>query len=139
MNRVIFSSLSDHWPTPEHVKNGLIEEFDLNFDPCPLRSDFDGAKAEWGERVFLNPPYSKIGDFLRHGLYMLAEGRCELLVCLLPARTDTKWFHDYCLKADEIRFIKGRLKFGGAKHNAPFPSVIVIFRSWQLDKLPVAA
>ena len=139
MNRVIFSSQSDHWPTPEHVKNGLFKEFDLNFDPCPLQSDFDGTKAEWSGRVFLNPPYSKIPDFLRHGLYQLAAGRCELLVCLLPARTDTKWFHEYCMKADEIRFIKGRLKFGGSKNSAPFPSMLVIFKQWQLEQEALTA
>ena len=99
-----------------------------------MMSQADGSKEKWHGRVFCNPPYSKIPEFMRRGLYHLAEQDCRLIVFLVPARTDTAWFHDYCLKASEIRFVRGRLKFGGAKYNAPFPSMVVVFKEWKLDK-----
>ena len=83
-------------------------------------------KVKWIGRVFCNPPYSRIVEFLRKGLYHLASGDCELLVYLIPARTDTAWFHDYCQKG-EVRFLRGRLKFGGSKNSAPFPSMVVTY------------
>lgn len=132
MNRVLFSSVSDHWSTPSAVYDGLNAEFDFTFDPCPLLSAQDGLKIAWHGRVFCNPPYSKIADFIRRGLFALWKGECELLVFLLPARTDTAWFHDYVLGKAEIRFIRGRLKFGGAMNNAPFPSMICIWREWAI-------
>ena len=135
MNRVLFSSASDHWATPTHVRTALDKEFDLDFDPCPLQSIDDGLQIVWQGRVFCNPPYSKITKFIRIGLYYLAAGKIELLVFLLPTRTDTAWFHDYCMKAREIRFLRERLKFGNAKHNAPFPSMIVVFDHWEMKPL----
>lgn len=81
-----------------------------------------------GYRVFCNPPYSRIADWVQKAYYESLKP--DTLVCLLiPARTDTKYFHDYILHRSEIRFVKGRLKFSGARYNAPFPSMIVIFRS----------
>ena len=132
MNRVVFSSASDHWETPTGVFNALKSEFAITFDPCPLKSPIDGLKLLWIGSVFCNPPYSKIAEFLRKGLYHLAVHDCESIVYLLPARTDTAWFHDYCIKAVEIRFLRGRLKFGGAKNDAPFPSMVVIFKEWVI-------
>ena len=132
LSRVVFSSLSDHWSTPDSIYAELNKEFGFTFDPCPFMSTVDGSKIAWSGRVFCNPPYSSIPEFIRRGLLSLSERTCELLVFLLPARTDTAWFHDYCLKADEIRFVRGRLKFGGAKYNAPFPSMIIVFRQWAL-------
>jgi hypothetical protein len=139
LNRVIFSSQSDHWYTPESVYKALDDEFNFTFDPCPLHSTEDGSRISWSGRVYCNPPYSNIDEFLKRGLYHLANGDCELLVYLIPSRTDTKWFHEYCLKAEEIRFIKGRLKFGGSKNSAPFPSMLVIFKSWQLEQEALTA
>lgn len=135
MNRVLFSSQSDHWSTPHAVFEGLTSEFNFDFDPCPLAADVDGRKIAWSGRVFCNPPYSRIGEFIRRGLHYLTQGQCEVLVFLLPSRTDTGWFHDFCLKADEIRFIRGRLKFGKAKNNAPFPSMIVVFKTWTAEAI----
>lgn len=135
MNRVLFSSQSDHWSSPVVIHSGLTNEFDLNFDPNPLLSKEDGRKVKWMGRVYCNPPYSRIGEFIRKGLFHLASKDCSILVYLLPARTDTAWFHDFCLHADEVRFIRGRLKFGNAKNSAPFPSMIVIFKKWELEKL----
>lgn len=132
MNRdALFSSKSDHWSTPAETYNALNVEFGFTFDPCPLLSQDDGRKIKWTGRVFCNPPYSQIMEFLKKGLFHLATGDCEVLVYLIPARTDTIWFHDYCLHG-EIRFLKGRLKFGGSKNSAPFPSMVVVFRKWSL-------
>src|ERR1019366_660824 len=122
MNRSLFSSASDRWATPKAVYDALNAEFRFNFDPCPLDGDQDGLSplfVEWGgaRRVFCNPPYGPgLGKWLKRGL------ESELAVFLIPARTDTRWFHDIVLPhAKEIRFIRGRLKFGDAKNSAPFP------------------
>lgn len=139
LSRVVFSSTSDHWSTPDETYRALDSEFYFNFDPCPLNSTDDGLKRKWVGRVFCNPPYSKIGEFIRKGLYDLAEGDVEALVFLVPARTDTRWFHDYVMPAAEIRFLRGRLKFGGAKNSAPFPSMVCIWREWKLPLIGLAA
>lgn len=138
MNRdVLFSSKSDHWTTPVATYDALQREFRFTFDPCPLMAQEDGRKLKWRGRVFCNPPYSRIVEFLKKGLYHLAVGDCELLVYLIPARTDTAWFHDFCIKG-EIRFLRGRLKFGGSKNSAPFPSMLAIFREWKLEENQIA-
>jgi hypothetical protein len=137
-NDALISQKSDHWSTPAATKAELYGEFGLNFDPCPLKSSDDGLKIKWSGRVFCNPPYSRIAEFLKKGLYHLAHGDCELLLYLIPARTDTAWFHDYCAKG-EIRFLRGRLKFGNAKFSAPFPSMVVVFREWAIEALPLEA
>ena len=134
-NDALLSSKSDHWGTPPATYDELHREFDFTFDPCPLMATEDGRKIKWTGRVFCNPPYSRIREFLIKGLYHLAEKHCELVVYLIPARTDTAWFHDYCRKG-EIRFLRGRLRFGGAKHSAPFPSMVVVFRQWALQPMP---
>jgi hypothetical protein len=127
MERVLFKSESVEWPTPKAVYEQLDREFAFNFDPCPLGGDIDGTSplfCDWsGKRVFCNPPY---GPELRGFLERAQEA--DLAVFLVPARTDTKWFHELVLgKAKEIRFVKGRLKFGNAVNGAPFPSMIVVF------------
>ena len=137
LSRVVFSSSSDHWATPSAVYDALHGEFGFTFDPCPLNSEQDGLKVEWRGSVYCNPPYSKIPEFIMKGLYHLACRDAMLLVYLLPSRTDTAWFHDYCLKASEIRFLRGRLKFGNAQFNAPFPSLVVVFREWALRMLAI--
>lgn len=126
---VHFSSATDRWATPSEVLDSLNTEFKFDFDPCPLDGLVDGRASlftEWrGKRVFCNPPYGPgIGDWLSRGL------EAELAVFLLPARTDTRWFHNIVLpNAKEIRFLRGRLKFGDSKNSAPFPSMVVIFRA----------
>jgi hypothetical protein len=139
LSTALLSSKSDHWSTPADLYSRLDAEFAFDFDPCPLQSDFDGLKAAWHGRAFCNPPYSKIGAFLRKGLYHLAERDCELLVYLIPARTDTAWFHDYIIGKSQIRFLRGRLRFGDAVSSAPFPSMIVVYRYWALDAMPLEA
>ncbi len=124
---VLFSSASEEWATPADVYASLDAEFHFDFDPCPLGGTEDGTAplfVEWRKkRVYCNPPYGPgIRPFLERAL------EADVAVFLIPARTDTRWMHEIVLPyAKEIRFIKGRLKFGGAENSAPFPSMIVIF------------
>lgn len=135
---VHFSSASDIWATPQEFFDELNAEFEFTLDPCCsagnakcdrfFTKNDDGLRQSWkGERVWMNPPYGR-----EIGLWM-AKARREAatngatVVCLVPARTDTAWWHD-CAMQGEIRFIRGRLKFGGHKKEAPFPSAVVIFR-----------
>ncbi len=122
-----FSSATEEWETPADIYDSLNAEFGFTFDPCPLGGTADGTSTLFtlwrGQRVFCNPPY---GPGIRPFLERAFEA--EVAVFLIPARTDTRWFHEICLPyATEIRFIKGRLKFGGSKNPAPFPSMIVVF------------
>lgn len=83
----------------------------------------------WRGRVWCNPPYGRtIGLWLARAWEAAQEGSAEVVVCLVPARTDTRWWHDYCARG-EVRFIPGRVRFGGAKSGAPFPSAVVVFRN----------
>jgi len=127
----LFSSLSDHWNTPKSLYEKLDQEFHFNYDPCPSSSsfrDFDGLGV-WKERNFINPPFSQVAKWIKHGY---GESQCgKLCVFLVASRTDTAWFHDYVLPfAKEIRFIRGRLRFNDSPDplkRAPFPSCIIIF------------
>jgi site-specific DNA-methyltransferase (adenine-specific) len=124
MNRVLFSGRNQHWTTPEELYAALDEEFHFTLDPCPLHAEFDGLAISWaGHRVFCNPPY---GRGVARWLEKAKEA--DVAVYLLPARTDTRWWHQFAPLATEIRFLQGRLRFGGAKHPAPFPSVVLVFR-----------
>jgi phage N-6-adenine-methyltransferase len=127
-SKVHFSSASDNWSTPKDVYMALNAEFSFDFDPCPLNENpgLDGLMIEWGNSNFVNPPYSQLKKWLYKGYEQAQKGKT--VVFLIPSRTDTIAWHDVCMKANEIRFIKGRLKFGGAKTNAPFPSAIIIFK-----------
>jgi hypothetical protein len=126
-NGVRFSSLSIFWNTPKYLYEELNKEFDFDFDPCPENPKFNGLSVEWGTRNFVNPPYGKfLPAWIKKGYFESLKGK--LVVFLIPSRTDVKWWHEYVMKANEIRFIRGRLKYGDAKHSAPFPSCVVIFR-----------
>lgn len=120
---VHFMSQTDKWSTPVDFYERLNREFHFDFDPCPLNPQFDGLSIPWGKCNFMNPPYGRV-----IGKWIKKASENPVTVCLLPARTDTRWFHDYIYGRAEIRFIKGRLKFGGGKNSAPFPSMVVIFR-----------
>lgn len=125
LNRVVFSSATNHWKTPNEVFDGLHREFNFQDDPCPLNSLIDGLARDWKSPAFVNPPYSDLKQWSSKAWAEAQKG--STVVMLIPSRTDTKWWHDYILKATEIRFIKGRLKFSGCKFNAPFPSCVVVF------------
>jgi phage N-6-adenine-methyltransferase len=136
---VMFSSKTDEWETPQNLFEDLNKEFGFTLDVCAttentkcfyfFNKSTNGLSIDWfswGEVCWMNPPYGReIGKWVKKAYEENQKG--ATVVCLLPARTDTKWFHEYCTKG-EIRFLKGRLKFGGCKNSAPFPSMIVIFR-----------
>lgn len=135
----LFSTGNDNWKTPDSVFETLDQEFHFTLDPCASEENHicpkyytkeqDGLRASWGgETVFCNPPYSDITNWVKKA-YEESLKPGTTVVLLIPARTDTKYFHNYILHRSEIRFIKGRLKFSGAQYNAPFPSMIVIFRA----------
>jgi site-specific DNA-methyltransferase (adenine-specific) len=121
---VHFSSLTDEWKTPDSIYKKLNEEFGFDFDPCPLGGS-DGLDIDWGRVNFINPPYSTLKAWCKKAYEEHLKGKT--CVMLIPARTDTKAWHLYVMKAKEIRFIQGRLKFGNAKNSAPFPSCVVVF------------
>lgn len=149
----MFSSASNEWETPDTFFQELDQEFHFTLDPCCQEynhkcskyytSSADGLNQSWaGERVFCNPPYGRqIGNWVRK-CYEEAQKPNTIVVMLVPARTDTRWFHDYIYQKSnvEIRFVKGRLKFINRclpSYNptgdfqtqpAPFPSMVVIFR-----------
>lgn len=125
---VHFSQITDNWRTPTKLFEELNKEFDFNFDPCPLADPplFDGLAIDWGERSFVNPPYSNLKQWCKKAYEEYMKGK--LVVMLIPSRTDTIAWHEYIMRATEIRFIKGRLKFGDSKNPAPFPSAIIIFK-----------
>ena len=124
---VHFSSARLDWKTPSAVYNMLDAEFHFDFDPCPSNPGFDGLSVDWGDCSFCNPPYGReIPKWVAKGYLESQKGKT--VVFLVPSRTDTRWWHDYIMKAKEIRFIKGRLKFGNATNSAPFPSAIIIFK-----------
>lgn len=137
--KVMFSSKEEKWATPQFVYDALNNEFGFTLDAAAsddnakcgryYTSETDGLSQCWqGETVFCNPPYGKtIGDWVRKAYQEFIAGDCTV-VMLLPARTDTRWFHSWILGIAEIRFVKGRLKFGGAKSGAPFPSMIVVYQ-----------
>ncbi len=133
---LMFSSANDVWATPQWLFDALNKEFGFTLDPC---SDGTNAKTEkffsiydsgllkdWGtETVFMNPPYSECKKWMQKAYGAAQEG--ATVVCLVPARTDTEWWHRFAMKG-EIRLLRGRLKFGDAKSAAPFPSAIIVFR-----------
>lgn len=122
----LFSSNNQDWRTPQATYELLNKEFNFNFDPCPPNPSFDGLTVDWQERNFINPPYKDVAKWVRKGYEESLKGK--LCVFLVASRTGTKWFQDYCLPfAKEIRFIKGRLRFGESKNSAPFDSVVIVF------------
>lgn len=139
--KVMFSSKTDDWATPQYFFDKLDEEFFFTLDPCAdeqnhkclkyFTKETDGLLQDWsGERVFCNPPYGRsISKWVEKCFHEVYAGGAQVAVMLLPARTDTRWFHDFIYNKAEVRFIKGRLRFGDGSQSAPFPSMVVVFRS----------
>jgi hypothetical protein len=119
--------MNDHYRTPQLLYDELNREFNFDFDPCPFNEapNFDGLEISWGKINFVNPPYSQIGEWCQKSYYEYLEGKT--IVMLIPSRTDTRYWHDYVMKAQEIRFLRGRLKFDNSIYNCPFPHSIIIF------------
>ena len=134
---VLYKSKTDEWETPQATFDELNQEFGFTLDVCASSTNHkcekyftiedDGLKQSWlGETVWCNPPYSDIATWVKKA-YEETRFPGTTVVMLIPARTSTKYFHNYIIHRTEIRFVKGRLKFGG-KDNAPFSNMIVIFR-----------
>ncbi len=145
MNKVLLSSGKDDWETPQEFFAKLDREFQFTLDPCANDNNHkcnryyteldDGLSKSWGgETVFCNPPYSAArkgkpgqADWIKK-CYDESKKPGTTVVMLIPARTDTAAFHKYIYGKAEIRFVRGRLKFVGAKYSAPFPSMVVVYR-----------
>ena len=130
---IAFKSLNQDWKTPKDFLMKLEKEFGKLFDPCPSKNytnggDINGLEMEWKDRNFVNPPYTSKEQnlWVKKGFEEWKKGK--LVIFLIPARTDTRRFHDYLLPNAEIRFIKGRLKFSEYKNPAPFPSMLCILK-----------
>ena len=137
------SSNTDEWATPQDLFDTLDATFHFTLDPCATpenakcakfyTKEQDGLKQDWGGAViWCNPPYGReIGKWIKK----CAEHR-GVAVMLIPARTDTRWWHSYIDKNPDahVYFIKGRLKFGNAKNCAPFPSAIVVYTNWTVKE-----
>ena len=136
---VHYSSKTNEWSTPQDFFDELDKEFNFTLDPCSTSENAkcakyftvedDGLKQDWSnDVVFMNPPY---GREIKHWIKKAYEESLNgaTVVCLIPSRTDTTYWHDYIFgKAYDIRFVRGRLKFGGSKNSAPFPSAVIIYK-----------
>jgi phage N-6-adenine-methyltransferase len=144
---VHFSSEDLTWETPQEFFNLLDKEFSFTLDPCCVKEtakcseyftpEIDGLSKSWeGHIVFMNPPYgSEIGPWMHKAAEESALNGITV-VCLVPSRTDTLWWHDTVFEYNaDVRFIKGRLKFGKATTSAPFPSAVVIFAPWTKGRM----
>jgi phage N-6-adenine-methyltransferase len=140
---VMVSSKTCIWETPQNLFDELNDEFHFTLDVCAFPEnakvsnyftpEINGLSQEWKGVCWMNPPYGReISSWIKKAVESASNG--AMIVCLLPARTDTRWWHDYVIPFGEIRFLKGRLKFGGSKHNAPFPSAVVIFKGKEFVK-----
>jgi phage N-6-adenine-methyltransferase len=134
---VHFSSATDEWATPQDFFDKLAATYQFTTDVCATKenakcADFytkedNGLTKDWVGVCWMNPPYGRDIKYWVRKAYESARANGAIVVCLLPARTDTSWWHDYVLPHGQVTFIRGRLKFGGAKNSAPFPSAIVVF------------
>jgi site-specific DNA-methyltransferase (adenine-specific) len=133
----LFTSRTEEWETPYHVFSAINAEYQFQVDVCATSENTkckvyfdktdDGLQKEWSPyRCWMNPPYGKnISKWMKKAFEESQRG--SLVVCLVPSRTDTKWWHDWVMRASEIRFISGRISFGNQKQSAPFPSCIIIY------------
>ena len=137
--QTMFSSKSKEWATPQHFFDKLNARFGpFTLDPCANSSNYkvpkhytqkeNGLEQDWGgETVFVNPPYGRaIKDWIKKA-YEESKKENTKVVMLIPARTDTKYWHEFVMKANDLLFVKGRLKFGNGENSAPFPSAVVVF------------
>lgn len=138
---VHFLSQTCEWATPQDFFDALNIEFGFELDVCATPSNAkceryftkedDGLVQQWAGICWCNPPYGREIKFWVEKAMLSAQEGVATVVCLVPARTDTNWWHDYVTQASEVRFVKGRLKFGGHRNSAPFPSAVVVFRAEQ--------
>ena len=137
----LYSSGTEEWATPQAFFDELDAEFNFTLDPCASAENakcstyftktLDGLKQDWGShRVFCNPPYGRTMRNWSRKCYEASQGGA-LVVLLAHARTDTRWFHEWVYRKAQLRFVKGRLKFGDGRQSAPFPSLVAIYRPFS--------
>ena len=133
------------WATPQDFFDKMNERYNFSLDVCAIPDnakcanfftpEIDGLKQEWKGTCWMNPPYGReIGKWVTKAYEEAVEKKNCIVVALLPARTDTRWFHDYIymMYGVEVDFIKGRLKFGNGENSAPFPSMVVVFKPCRI-------
>lgn len=140
INEGLFTSNTNEWATPQKFFDELNDEFNFTLDPCAtienakcrkfFTKEEDGLLQSWkGERVFCNPPYGReISKWVKKAFDEVCSNECELVVMLIPSRTDTSYFHEYIYQKFDVRFIRGRLHFNESKQGAPFPSMVVVMK-----------
>lgn len=116
-------SYTDNWSTPQNIYSYYVEQLRF-YDPCPLNSEYDNLNKLYNSELFINPPYSDITSWIDFSINNHKKYDKQITL-LVPARTDTKWFHKIIEYGGEVQFIKGRLKFGNSKQSAPFPSIFI--------------
>lgn len=143
----MFTSRTDEWSTPQAFFDRLNWEFNFELDPCATPENAkcrryytkadDGLSQPWAPwRTFVNPPFGRtLGLWVEKACRESQRG--AIVVALLPARTDTRWFHNWCWQASGIRLVKGRLKYGGAENSAPFPTMVVVWTPGPQGMSPV--
>lgn len=146
-NELMFSSKTDMWATPQEFFDRLNRVFRFDVDVCATPEnakcgsyytpDRNGLEQDWRGVCWMNPPYGREIAAWVAKAYRSAKENGATVVCLLPARVDTRWWHDYCAKG-EVFFLKGRLKFGSSENSAPFPNAVVVFRPTVHDALAEA-
>jgi|15BtaG_2_1085339.scaffolds.fasta_scaffold00008_86 site-specific DNA-methyltransferase (adenine-specific) len=142
LNQVHYTSNSDEWGTPDAFMEVLNQRFgDFTLDPCCtinsakapnfITSNENGLTKDWSGNVYMNPPYSSVSKWIDKAIFETASGNTDRVVCLVPARTATKWFYRAAIEASEVLFVHGRLSFENPvnknKNSAPFPSVVIVF------------
>lgn len=138
---VYASSATCEWETPQELFDRLDAIWHFDLDVCATAENAkceeyytkeqDGLAQKWRGTCWMNPPYGReIGRWMEKAYDASRAG--ATVVCLVPARTDTAWWHDYAMRGD-VEFLRGRLKFGGCKNSAPFPSAVVIFEGVRID------
>ena len=141
---LMFSSKTDMWATPQEFFDSLDKVFRFETDVCAVKDnakcqrfytpDDNGLLQDWRGVCWMNPPYGREISQWVEKAYRSAKDNGATVVCLLPARVDTRWWHNFCAKG-EVHFLRGRLKFGGNDNSAPFPSAVVVFRPCVRDAL----
>lgn len=143
LNASMLSSKTCEWATPQDLFDKLNGQYFFDLDVCATPENAkcahyytreqDGLRQDWRGICWMNPPYGReIGKWVKKAYESSLQG--ATVICLLPARTDTAWWHDFCIAhAAKITFLRGRLKFGNAKNSAPFPSAVVVFEGGERE------
>jgi site-specific DNA-methyltransferase (adenine-specific) len=139
LNKSLFSSDRMDWPTPKFLFRALDAEFHFTLDACASKRNAkckkfftikdNGLSKKWRGNVWVNPPYGReISKWVKKARRQVRKGYADVVVCLVPVRTDSMWWHENCMRASEVRLLDQRLEFEGSTNKAPFPTALIIFR-----------